>query len=76
MAGYCADTGFAATQPGCSASILPHADYTLNNVFSTVFGFMAVVLAFFLATVCTVYRRQEEERFRRIDEKRGSRGLV
>jgi len=74
-AGFCADATFAASQVGCSTIILPKADYTLNNIFSSVFGMMAVVIAFFLATVCMVYRRQERERFRRIDEKRG-KGFV
>ncbi|KAG8905129.1 phospholipid scramblase 1 [Tulasnella sp. 403] len=75
-AGFCADPTFASSQPGCSTLILPHADYTLNNIFSSIFGFMAVVIGFFLATVCMVYRRKQQERFRKIDEKRGGRGFV
>jgi len=76
LAGFCADATFAAAQPGCSTIILPYAAYTLQNVFSSVYGFMAVVIGFFLSTVCIVYRREETERFRRIDEKRGGRGFV
>jgi len=76
FAGFCADTTFAANQTGCVTFIEPKADYTLNNIFSSIFGFMAVVIAFFLATVCMVYRRKEQERFRLIDEKRGGRGFV
>jgi len=75
-AGYCADTTFASTQPGCSTIILPYAAYTLQNIFSSVFGFMAVVIGFFLATVCVVNRRKQTERFRLIDEKRGVRAFV
>jgi len=75
-AGFCTDLTFAASQVGCSTIILPKADYTLENIFSSVFGLMAVVIAFFLASVCMVYRRQENERFRRIDEKRGKAGFA
>jgi len=70
-AGFCADATFAANQVGCSTQILPYADYTLQNIFTSVFGFMAVVTCFFLATVCVVNRRKETERFRQIDMKRG-----
>lgn len=75
-AGFCADATFAATQQGCSAAILPVATYTLQNIFSSIFGLMIVVIGFFLATVCVVNRRKQTERFRRIDEKRGGRGFV
>jgi len=75
-AGFCADVTFAAAQPGCSSIILPYAAYTLQNVFSSIYGLMVVVIGFFLSTMCIVYRRQETERFRRIDEKRGGRGFV
>jgi len=75
-AGFCADTVFAVTQSGCASKILPLADSTLNHVFTSIFGFMVIVLGFFLATVCLVYRRKQRERFRRIDEKRGGQGFV
>ncbi|KAG8981879.1 phospholipid scramblase 1 [Tulasnella sp. 425] len=76
IGGFCSDDDFAASQVGCSTIILPKADYTLNNVFSVIYGFMAVIICFFLATVSLVYQRKEEERFRKIDEKRGGRGFV
>lgn len=76
IGGFCSDDAFAASQVGCSTIILPKADYTLNNVFSVIYGFMAVIICFFLATVSLVYQRKEEERFRKIDEKRGGRGFV
>jgi len=76
FAGYCADTTFASSQPGCSTVILPYAAYTLQNIFSSVFGLMVVVIGFFLATVCVVNRRNQTERFRKIDEKRGGRSFV
>jgi len=76
VGGFCENVTFAAAQVGCSTDILSIADYTLNNVFTVIFGFMAVLITFFLATVCVVYRRLESERFRKIDEKRGGRGFV
>jgi len=76
ISGFCGNSTFAAVQPGCSTIILPDADYTLNNIFSSIFGFMCVVVGFFLATVCMVYRRKQQERFRRIDEKRGGKVFV
>ncbi|KAG8926136.1 phospholipid scramblase 1 [Tulasnella sp. 419] len=73
-------TGFCATNintaPGCYPKIFSYADQTLNNVFTTIFGFMGVVIGFFLATVCVVNKRRERERFRKIDAKRGGRGFV
>ncbi|KAI1790770.1 tetraspanin [Ganoderma leucocontextum] len=65
-----ADTG------RCVAPVTKFTDYTLNNVFSTIYGFMAVVICLFLATMCVIKRRQEEERFKKIDAKRGGRGFV
>ncbi|RPD65863.1 tetraspanin [Lentinus tigrinus ALCF2SS1-7] len=60
----------------CVGPITASTDYTLNNVFTTIYGFMAVVITLFLATMCVIKRRQEEERFKRIDAKRGGRGFV
>ncbi|KAG9015007.1 phospholipid scramblase 1 [Tulasnella sp. JGI-2019a] len=75
-AGTCADPTAAASLPGCSTIILPYATYTLQNIFSSVFGFMLVVIGFFLATVCVVNRRKQTLRFIKIDEKRGGRAFV
>lgn len=60
----------------CVALITSFADSTLNNVFTTVYGFMAIVIALFLASLCVINKRLEEERFKKIDEKRGGRGFV
>jgi len=75
-AGTCANTATAANLPGCSTILLPNATYTLQNIFSAVFGFALVVVCFFLATVCVVNRRKQAERFIKIDAKRGGRGFV
>ncbi|TFK87369.1 tetraspanin [Polyporus arcularius HHB13444] len=65
-----------ATFGRCVGPITASTDYTLNNIFTTIYGFMAVVISLFLATMCVIKRRQEEERFKRIDAKRGGRGFV
>jgi len=60
----------------CVAPITAFADMTLNLIFSTVYGFMAIVILLFLASVCVINKRMEAERFKRIDEKRGGKGFV
>jgi hypothetical protein len=60
----------------CVTPITAFADMTLNNVFSTVYGFMSIVIGLFLATMCVIKKRQEHERFEKIDAKRGGQGFV
>jgi len=60
----------------CVKAITGFADYTLNNVFTSIYGFMAPVLCLLLATICVIYKRQEDERFKKIDAKRGGKGFV
>jgi len=76
MAGFCSDPTFAAAQTPCVGPITSFADYTLNNIFTTIYGFMAILIALFLATMCVINKRLETERFRKIDAKRGGRGFV
>jgi len=75
--GFCGtDNTTAAAHTGCSAILMQHADYALNNIFTSVYGFMAITLPLILASLCHINKRIEEDRFRRIDEKRGGRGFV
>lgn len=60
----------------CVTPVTGFADMTLNNVFTTVYGFMAIVLCLLLASLCVIKKRQEDERFKKIDAKRGGRGFV
>jgi len=60
----------------CVTPVTGFADYTLNNIFTTIYGFMAVVLCLLLASLCVIKKRQEDERFKKIDAKRGGRGFV
>jgi len=71
-------SGLAAdvTTNFCVTPITNFADMTLNNVFTTVYGYMAIVLCLLLASLCVIKKRQEDERFKKIDAKRGGRGFV
>ncbi|KAI0256511.1 tetraspanin [Lactifluus subvellereus] len=60
----------------CILPITKHVDESLNDVFSTTYGFMAGIIGLFLSSLCVIKVRKEIERFRRIDAKRGGRGFV
>jgi len=60
----------------CVQPLTSYADMTLNNVFTTIYGYMAVTLCLLLASLCVIKKRQEDERFKKIDAKRGGRGFV
>jgi len=82
IGGYCQSpefiNGLNASVPEnfCVTPITDFADMTLNNVFTTVYGYMAIVGCLLLATLCVIKKRQEDERFKKIDSKRGGRGFV
>lgn len=60
----------------CVTPITKFTDSTLNNVFSTIDGFMAIVIGLFLANMCVIKKRQEFERFEKIDAKRGGHNFI
>jgi len=60
----------------CVTPITDFADTVLSQIFTTVYGYMAIVLCFLLATLCVIKKRQEDERFWKIDAKRGGQGFV
>jgi len=75
--GICSDQDAVnALNQTCVDPITSFADTTLNNTFTTVYGFMAIVLCLFLASLCVIKKREEDERFKKIDGKRGGRGFV
>lgn len=81
IGGFCANETFVtttnnATQNFCVTPLTAASDFTLNNIFTSVYGFMAVVIGLGLATMCVINKRLEEERFKRIDAKRGGSGFV
>ncbi|KAI6129146.1 hypothetical protein EDD17DRAFT_1563629 [Pisolithus thermaeus] len=71
---FCPDQAAAiAANSFCVTPIVQFADKRLNNVFSTIYGFMAIVIGLFLSSMCIIKKRQESERFEKIDTKRASR---
>jgi len=60
----------------CVTPVTKFTDYTLENTFTTIYGYMAVVLTLLATSLCAIKKREEEERFKRIDAKRGGRGFV
>lgn len=76
VGGFCTDPTFAAQQQACVDPLVQYADYTLNNIFSSVYGYMAIIVGLFLASLCVINQRIEAERFRKIDAKRGGKGFV
>jgi len=73
---FCPTTAIAANSTGCVTPVTGAADVMLNNIFTTIYGFMFIIILFFLATVCVINKRMELERFKKIDEKRGGKGFV
>lgn len=78
---FCVDSNFVnnvnnATQNFCVTPITAFADITLMDVFTTIYAFMAVITSLFLASLCVINKRLEDERFKKIDEKRGGRAFV
>jgi len=82
IGGFCESQDFinglnpSVTTNFCVTPITGFADVTLNNVFTTVYGYMAIVLCLLLASLCVIKKRREDERFKKIDAKRGGRGFV
>jgi hypothetical protein len=67
--GFCSDPVFAASQVGCmstskslerikltqvTSSHAPGTDYTLNNIFTCLYGWIAILVTFLLATLCVI----------------------
>lgn len=82
LGGFCQSPDFVSnlaanvTTNFCVSAVTNFADVTLNNIFTTVYGYMAIVLCLLLASLCVIKKRQEDERFKKIDAKRGGRGFV
>jgi len=70
------DNATASAHIGCELILVQKADYALNNIFTSIYGFMAVTISLMLASLCHINERIQEDRFRRIDEKRGGKGFV
>jgi len=73
--GFCANATNALNN-GCSIPFVNISDTMLMDTFTTVYSFSAILVMLFVATLCVIKKRQEQERFKRIDAKRGGRGFV
>ncbi|KAI0273837.1 tetraspanin Pls1 family [Gloeopeniophorella convolvens] len=79
---FCQNTTFANSLNAtvatnfCVTPVTKFADTSLNDVFTATYGFMAGIIGLFLSSLCVIKVRQEMERFRKIDAKRGGRGFV
>jgi len=60
----------------CVSHVTAFTDYTLENTFTTIYGYMAVTITLLVTSCCVIKKRQEEERFKKIDAKRGGGGFV
>jgi len=72
-------TNAAAAVTVNSSCVLPLTNFTdlsLNTAFTFIYGFMTAVVPLLLATLCVIKKREEDERFKKIDAKRGGRGFV
>jgi len=72
----CSTFNVANATIGCMNQFTGLADTLLSETFTTIWGFTAITTCLFIATLCVMKKRQETERFRRIDAKRGGRGFV
>ncbi|KAI0048218.1 tetraspanin Pls1 family [Auriscalpium vulgare] len=79
---FCQNSTFAnalnatVTTNFCVTPVTKHADVSLNNVFTVIYGFVAMLIGLFLTSLCVIKVREEVERFKKIDAKRGGRGFV
>jgi len=72
----CSTVEVANATVGCITQFTGQADFLLNEAFTTIYSFTAITTSLLIATLCVMKKRQESERFRRIDAKRGGRGFV
>jgi len=67
----CPSKAASAIMRGCATPISSFANVFLDNIFTSLFGIVAIDAVFVMAAVCLVKDRKERERFRHIDEKNG-----
>jgi hypothetical protein len=60
----------------CVQPVSAAGDAILGNVFTALYSFMVPVLCLLLASISVIFKREEDERFKKIDAKRGGRGFV
>lgn len=48
------ETTINSTSNFCVTPLTAKADYTLNNIFTSIYGYMAIILCLFLASLCVI----------------------
>ncbi|KAI0147505.1 hypothetical protein GGR57DRAFT_253297 [Xylariaceae sp. FL1272] len=70
----CPSPASAALVQGCATPIASFSNTFVDNIFTALFGIVAVDALAVVAIACVLKDRKETERFRHIDEKSGVRG--
>lgn len=82
VGGFCQSLEFASNLNAtvltnfCVSPITKRTDYALENTFTSIYAYMVPVFGLFFASLCVIKLRDEIERFKKIDAKRGGRGFV
>lgn len=79
IGGFCQNMQFVNalnTTDACVSHITSFSDDMIQPVFTGIYFFMGVVLCLLMASLCVIKTRREEDRFRKIDQKRGGGGFV
>lgn len=70
----CPSPAAAALQQGCVAPISSFGNTFVDNIFTAAFGMVGIQVILIMAMAALLKDRKERERYRFIDEKRGTRG--
>ncbi|KAF2639291.1 tetraspanin [Massarina eburnea CBS 473.64] len=73
--GTCINTLVAAQKGGCIAAVSSFSNRYLDLIFTAAFGIVGVDIILVLLVAMVLQYRQEQERYRHIDEKNGLGGL-
>ena len=70
----CPSPAAAALVQGCVGPLNSFGNTFVDNIFTAVFGMVAIQALLVVAIAALLKDRKERERYRHIDEKRGARG--
>lgn len=68
----CPSPATAALIKGCAAPLTSFSNVFIDNIFTAAFGMVGIDVALVMSIACLLKDRKERERFRHIDEKRGT----
>lgn len=73
--GFCKNDLVAAQQDGCIGPFSNFANSYLDVIFTAAFGMVGVDVILIMCVAMVIQYRQEQERYKHIDEKNGLGGL-